>query len=406
MDELSVWQDLTQILLSARRQRKRENLLTQLSQAQKMESIARLAGGVAHDFNNMLGVILGHVELAMDEINQERPLFADLMEIKNAALRSSDLTRQLLAFARKQTISPRIIDLNEAMEGMLKMLRRLIGENINLLWKPGLDLWPVKMDASQIDQILANLAVNARDATEDVGTMTIETANAVFDQTYCQTHEEITPGEYVRLEVSDTGSGMDKKTLESIFEPFFTTKEVGKGTGLGLATVYGIVKQNNGFINVYSEPGHGTVFKIYIPRAEEQIPEKPSVPLNRDLRGKETVLLVEDEGSILTLGKTILQRNGYEALATKSPTEALEIAKNHPHPIHLLITDVVMPEMNGKHLRDKVAELKPELKSIFMSGYTADIIAHHGVLDENIDFLQKPFSVQTLLEKVRDVLDG
>ena len=384
----------------------RQRLQEQLSQAQKMESIARLAGGVAHDFNNMLGVILGHAEMAMAEIDQAHGLFADLTEIRNAALRSADLTRQLLAFARKQTISPRIIDLNETMEGMLKMLRRLIGENINLLWKPGLALWPVKMDASQIDQILANLAVNARDATEDVGTMTIETANVVFDRTYCQTHEKITPGEYVLLEVSDTGCGMDKETLARIFEPFYTTKEVGRGTGLGLSTVYGIVKQNNGFVNVYSEPGHGTTFKIYIPRAEEQIFEKPSVLLKRDLRGKETVLLVEDEGSILALGKAILQRHGYEVLTTKSPTEAVEIAKNHPHPIHLLITDVVMPEMNGKDLRDRLAEVKPGFECIFMSGYTADVIAHHGVLDEDIDFLQKPFSVQALLKKVRDVLDG
>ncbi|MHC1728167.1 MAG: PAS domain S-box protein [Syntrophobacteraceae bacterium] len=384
----------------------RQSLQAQLFQAQKIEAIGRLAGGVAHDFNNMLGVIIGRAELAMAQIGTSHASFANLTEIRKAAERSTDLTRQLLAFARRQTISPKVLDLNETVEGMLRMLRRLIGENIDLAWLPAENLCPVKMDASQIDQILANLAVNARDATEDVGTMTIETANVVFDQTYCLTHEEVTPGEYVLLGVSDTGSGMDKRTLESIFEPFFTTKEVGKGTGLGLATIYGIVKQNNGFINVYSEPGHGTTFKIYIPRAEEQVTEGFSMPLRRDLRGKETVLLVEDEGSILSLGKTILQRHGYEILATKSPTEAVEIAKNHPQPIHLLITDVVMPEMNGKDLKDKVSELKPDLKSIFMSGYTANVIAHHGVLDEDIDFLQKPFSVQALLEKVRDVLDG
>ena len=381
-------------------------LQEQLNQAQKLESVGRLAGGVAHDFNNMLGVILGHAEIAMEKIDQANALFEDLTEIRKAALRSADLTRQLLAFARRQTISPKILDLNETVEGMLKMLRRLIGEDIDLAWLPETNLWPVKVDPGQIDQLLANLCVNARDAISGIGKVTIETGAACFDKDYCSRHPGFSPGEFVMLAVSDNGCGMEKETMSNIFEPFFTTKAFGEGTGLGLATVYGIVRQNNGFINVYSEPGEGTTFKIYLPRAGEQTTQQPPVDSKKDLRGDETVLLVEDEESILTLGKTILQRYGYEVLATKSPTEALGMIQNYPGPIHLLIIDVVMPEMNGKDIRDKLVEFKPDLKTMFMSGYTANVIAHHGILDEGIDFLQKPFSVNTLLEKVRSVLDG
>ncbi len=371
-----------------------------------MESVGRLAGGVAHDFNNMLSIIIGHAEMILDEIQPGDAFHHDVMEMKTAAERSADLTRQLLAFARKQTISPRILDLNETASGILKMLRRLIGEDINLSWIPGLDVWPVKIDPSQIDQVLANLAINARDAIGGVGIMTIETANVVFDETYCQTHKGFKPGSYVLLAVSDTGTGMDKETLDRIFEPFFTTKELGKGTGLGLATVYGIVKQNNGFINVYSEPDQGTTFKIYLPRTEERA-VRDSAPIGeKNLTGTETVLLVEDEESILALGKSILERRGYVVLAAHSPGEALRIARSHSGPVHILITDVVMPEMNGKDLRDQLTAVKPGFKCIFMSGYTANVIAHHGVLDEGIEFLQKPFSVRTLAEKVREVLDG
>jgi PAS domain S-box-containing protein len=386
-------------------QEEKERLQVQLLQAQKIEAVGRLAGGVAHDFNNMLSIIIGHAEMVLDQVAPDDPIYQDVIEMKHAAERSADLTRQLLAFARRQTISPKILDLNDTASGILKMLRRLIGEDINLAWVPGLDVWPVKMDPGQIDQILANLAVNARDAIGGVGTMTIETANVVFDETYCLAHEGFMPGSYVLLAVSDTGAGMDRETLDRVFDPFFTTKELGKGTGLGLSTVYGIVKQNNGFINVYSEPGRGTTFKIYIPRAEEKLLDVAAPEAMKDLRGTETVLLVEDEGSILALGKTILERRGYVVLAAQSPGEAMAMAQNHPGPIHLLITDVVMPEMNGRDLRDRLNAVKPGFKCIFMSGYTANVIAHHGVLEEGIDFLEKPFSVKTLAEKVRGVLD-
>lgn len=381
-------------------------LQDQLLQSQKMESVGRLAGGVAHDYNNMLGVIMGYTELALHKVGKTEPLYADLQEILKAARRSADMTRQLLAFARKQTISPVVLDLNETVEGMLKMLRRLIGEDIDLVWLPKADLWPVKMDPSQIDQILANLCVNARDAIEGVGKVTIETDMVTFDEDYCAKHHGFVPGEFVMLAVSDDGCGMDQAILENIFEPFFTTKDVDKGTGLGLATVYGIVKQNSGFINVYSEPGHGTIFKIYLPRTGMQA-AKGTWPweAKRNLRGSETVLLVEDEESILALGKAILRRQGYHVLAARNPAEALELVESYPDPIHLLITDVVMPGMNGKDLNERLSALKQGLKCIFMSGYTANVIAHHGVLDEGIHFLQKPFSLKTLTEKVREVLD-
>ncbi len=388
-----------------RGEEERQKLQAQLNQAQKLESVGRLAGGVAHDFNNMLGLILGHAELALKKVDQSHALSANLTEIRKAALRSADLTRQLLAFARKQTISPKVLDLNQTVEGMLKMLRRLIGEDIDLTWLPAADPWPVKVDPGQIDQILANLCVNARDAISGVGKVTIETGIAIFDEEYCAQHSGFVPGEFVMLAVSDDGCGMDKQTLGNIFEPFYTTKAFGEGTGLGLATVYGIVKQNNGFINVYSEPGRGTTFKIYIPRAEKLRTDRAPVPMKKELRGSETVLLVEDEEPMLDLGTTILQEHGYRVLATQSPAQALAIARRHSGPIHLLITDVVMPEMNGKELRDRLAEVKPGVKNIFMSGYTANVIAHHGILGEGIDFLQKPFSIQTLLEKVRNALD-
>ena len=379
----------------------------QLRQAQKMESIGRLAGGVAHDFNNMLGVIIGHADIALDELDPTQRIYVDLQEIRKAAQRSADLTRQLLAFARKQTISPRVLDLNDTVEGMLKMLRRLIGEDIDLLWKPGPALWPVKVDPSQIDQILANLAVNARDAIVGLGKVTIETDNVVLDRAYCRQHPGFMAGEHVLLAVTDDGCGMDKEVLENLFEPFFTTKGLGKGTGLGLATVYGIVRQNNGFINVYSEPGHGTVFKIYLPRSYAGAPKEELSPREKmNLKGTETVLLVEDEEGILALGKVILERHGYRVLGARKPSDAISLAENHMGPIHILITDVVMPGMNGKDLNEKLRQLKPDLKCIFMSGYTANVIAHHGILDEGINFLQKPFSVKSMTEKVRQVLDS
>ncbi|MEI6702766.1 MAG: ATP-binding protein, partial [Deltaproteobacteria bacterium] len=305
------------------------------------------------------------------------------------------------------TIAPKVLDLNEIVSGMLKMLQRLIGEDIQLSWHPADDLWQVKLDPSQIDQILANLCVNARDSITDIGKITIETENRVVEKEYCDLHSGLAPGEYVRLAVSDDGCGMDKETLNHIYEPFFTTKGIGKGTGLGLATVYGIVKQNNGFINVYSEPGVGTTFRIYLPRHVGKA-EKTSMEGAAKIpqRGQETILLVEDEPAILNITKMILIKQGYNVQEVNSPNEALRLASDHSSEIHLLITDVVMPGMNGRDLATKLQSLYPQLKTLFMSGYTANVIAHRGVLDEGVHFIQKPFSLPDLAAKVREVLDA
>ncbi|MFH1021540.1 MAG: PAS domain S-box protein [Pseudomonadota bacterium] len=385
----------------------KRKLEEQLRQAQKMEAVGTLAGGVAHDFNNMLMVIIGHSELALKEMTPAQPFFANLLEIQKAAGRSADLTRQLLTFARKQTVVPRVLDLNETVEGMLKMLRRLIGEDIDLAWLPGAEIWPVKVDPSQIDQILANLCVNARDAIAGVGKVTIETRNATIDEAYCADHPEAAPGEYLLLSVSDNGCGMDSQTLAKIFEPFFTTKEKGKGTGLGLATVYGIVKQNNGFINVYSEPEEGSTFKIYLPRHvgndEEPLKEMPAASA---AGGHEIILLAEDEVAILNMVKHILENFGYRVLAASTPGEAIRMAKEYTGEIHLLITDVVMPEMNGPELAKNLLSLHPEIRSLYMSGYSGNVIARHGVLDNGVHFIQKPFSMQAFAAKVRETLDS
>ncbi len=381
-------------------------LQAQFQQAQKMESVGRLAGGVAHDYNNMLSVIIGYAEMALEQVDQDKPLYADLMEIFKAAKRSTAITQQLLAFARKQTISPQVLDLNQTVESMLNMLRRLIGEDIDFLWKPGGSCGPVKMDPSQIDQILANLCVNARDAIDGVGKVTIETGKASFDEAYCAEHNGLIPGEYALLAVSDDGCGMDKEIMDNIFEPFFTTKTVGQGTGLGLATVYGIVKQNNGFVNVYSEPGNGTTFRIYLPHHAGQTErvEAQSMAQIAPSRG-ETVLIVEDEQAILEMGKMMLEKLGYRVLAANTPSEAVRITSEHAGKITLLITDVVMPEMNGRELAQKLHTFCPDMKTLFMSGYTANVIAHRGVLEEGVNFIQKPFSKQGLATKIRDVLD-
>ncbi len=387
---------------------KNKKLQAQLTHAQKMESVGRLAGGVAHDFNNMLGIILGYTELAMDRVEPDEPLHADLEEIRKAALHSADLTRQLLAFGRKQTITPRVLDFNETVEGILTMLRRLIGEDINLVWIPGHGLWPVKMDPEQINQILANLCVNARDAIADVGKITVETNNTILDDEYCALQAgNLTPDEYVTLTVSDDGCGMDGKTLLLVFDPFFTTKEVGKGTGLGLATVYGIVKQNNGSINVYSEPDQGTTFKIYLPRyAAKTEPLPETVPVQATARGHETILLVEDEPAILKMTTIMLKRQGYTVLTASFPGEAIRLASEHSGRIGLLLTDVIMPEMNGRDLAKHLSSICPNVKCLFMSGYTANVIAHHGLLNENEQFIQKPFSLKNLGVKVREILDA
>jgi len=383
-----------------------KKLQDQLTHAHKMESVGRLAGGVAHDFNNMLSVIIGHTELARKREPDPLQLREHLEQIQKAAEHSADIVRQLLAFARKQTVSPKVFDLNNTVDSMIKMLRRLIGEEIDLVWQPEESLCPVKMDPAQINQILANLCVNARDSITGVGRISIETCSKTFDAAFCAGHTGFVPGEYILLTVSDNGYGMDKETLSKVFEPFFTTKEVGQGSGLGLAMVYGIVKQNDGFIDVYSEPGQGTCFNIYLPRylgkEEKSRSENPVGPAER---GQETVLMVEDEPAILDLGRQLLEMQGYRVLAAATPGEAIRLAEEHIGEIHLLLTDVVMPEMNGRELAKKLLSLYPGLKRLFMSGYTADVIAHHGVLDEEVHFIQKPFSLDALAAKVRDALD-
>ncbi len=392
---LGISQDITERL----------KLEEQLRQSQKMEVVGQLAGGVAHDFNNMLGVIIGHAELLLEKAPPDDSLREDCKEILAAGFHSAEITRQLLAFARKQTIMPKVLDLNDTVEKMLRMIRRLIGEHIDLDWLPGDNLWLIKMDPSQIDQILVNLCVNARDAITGNGKITIETQKAVFDDAYCADHTGFSPGEYVMIAVSDNGSGMDKWTIEKIFEPFFTTKEQGKGTGLGLAMVYGIVKQNAGFINVYSEPGYGTTFKIYLSRHKVIGDQEPkAISKITDLRGYETILIVEDEVSHLRMVKLMLERYGYRVLAASTPVEALLVAKEQTG-IHLLISDVIMPEMNGLNLTKEIISIYPGIKCLFMSGYTGNVITHHGVLDEGANFIQKPFSKQELAVKVREVLD-
>lgn len=381
-------------------------LEAQLRQAQKMEAVGRLTGGVAHDFNNILGVIIGYTEMALDGVEPGQKLHDDLGKILDAAGRSADIVRQLLAFSRKQTITPKILDLNKAVLEILKMLHRLIGEQITLSWVPRPDSLMIKMDPTQIDQILANLCVNAKDAIEGSGKITIETTRATFDKEYCANHIGFQPGKFVQLTVSDNGCGIDKETQQHIFEPFFSTKESGRGTGLGLSTVYGIVKQNNGFINVYSELGRGTTVKVYLPSHEDarpEIPEKTHAVSKAGLG--ETILLVEDELVLLDMAQKMLEIIGYNVLAANKPGDALKIAEDYPGKIDLLFTDVVMPEMTGKELAQVIQSRHPDLKVLFMSGYTANVIAHNGILDEGIRFIQKPFSMGDLAYKIRGILN-
>ena len=384
---------------------KRE-LEAQLQQSQKLESVGLLAGGVAHDFNNMLGVILGTVEMAVEELDASQPLHADLLEIRRAAQRSADLTRKLLAFARQQPVETRVLDLNETVPGMVTMLQRLIGEDIQLAWQPAAALWRVTMDPSQIDQILTNLCVNARHAISDVGVITIATANRVIDDAFCAVHADAMPGHYVRLTVQDTGCGMDAVTLSRIFEPFFTTKPRGEGTGLGLASVYGAVRQNDGFITVDSTPGQGTTFAIYLPRDTSWLAAvHRSGAVEAVGRGTETVLLVEDEPAMLRLVTRSLGGQGYTVLAADGPSAALRLAEEHPGDIHLLLTDVVMPAMNGRDLAAAIRKVRPGIRQLFMSGHAADVITHRGMLQHEVPFIQKPFVPGTLAVRVREVLD-
>jgi two-component system, cell cycle sensor histidine kinase and response regulator CckA len=388
-----------------RAEQERDSLQAQLVQSQKMEAIGRLAGGVAHDFNNLLGVILGRTDLMLENIDADHPLRADLISIQDATERSAALTRQLLAFARKQPVAPRALDLNETVEGMLKMLRRLIGEDIALIWKPGSELAEVTIDPSQVDQILANLCVNARDAIQGVGRIVIETAHVELDSTGYLEHAGCALGEYVMLAVSDSGCGMSVEVRERIFEPFFTTKSVGEGSGLGLSTVYGIVRQNGGTIYVDSNLGGGTTFRIYLPRSVSSSDSRRSSWSGSIISGQgETVLLVEDEPILCDLAQSMLEKLGFQVLAAGLPSEAISLCSTHSGDISLLVTDVIMPEMDGRELKEKLCEIRPELKCLYMSGYTADVIAHHGVLDNGVHFLAKPFTLKDLSSKVFEVL--
>lgn len=383
----------------------REKLRAQLQQAQKMESVGRLAGGVAHDFNNMLSVIIGNAEMAMGQLSTASELHEELREIHSAAEKSANLTRQLLAFARKQTIAPVVLDLNETVGGALKMMKRLVGENIEVDWHPGENLWKISMDPSQVDQIIANLLVNARDAIPGNGSVILETHNIQGDKIFLSKPLKEIEGEFVMLSISDSGSGMSKETQEHLFEPFFTTKDLGKGTGLGLATVYGIVKQNNGYIDVYSEPGRGTTFKIYLPREKslKGTETKKKIEIS-GLIGTETILLLEDEESILSMGAKMLEKLGYKVLKASKPSQALNIVKDYPGTIHLLITDLILPEMTGHEISLLIKSINPDIKSLFMSGYSADVVSSQGIARTGAGFIQKPFSMEDLGTKVRYAL--
>jgi len=385
----------------------RQKIEAQLHQAQKMDAIGRLAGGVAHDYNNMINVIMSYAEMALERVDPTSTVHRDLSQILEAAKRSMDITRQLLAFARYQAVEPRLVDINKEVKGLIKMLRRLIGEEIELRWLPGEHVRTIKIDSTQINQVLINVCVNARDAIDGFGRIVIETANTTFDQTYCNLHPGFLPGDYVQMTISDDGAGMDDKTLKNIFEPFFSTKALGKGTGLGLATVYGIVKQNKGFINVYSEPGKGTTFRIYFP-CHDGIPATREDDLGQSPPSvnNETVLVVEDEASILTLSERLLIQLGYRALTANSPLAALQLAQSYQGSIDLLITDVVMPVMNGRELAANMQNIIPSINVLYMSGYTANIIAKRGILDVNVLLLQKPFSMHSFATKVYQALHG
>jgi PAS domain S-box-containing protein len=384
-----------------------KRLQAQFMQSQKMEAIGVLAGGVAHDFNNLLSVIKGYTELLMEDLALDDPRRLDLEQIDKAGQQATSLARQLLAFSRKQMLQPKILSLNEAVAEMSTMLRRLIGEDVSLVVNIRPDTGSVYADPAQLQQIVMNLAVNARDAMPQGGKLIIETANAEFDDDYIGDHSIAKAGSYVMLAISDSGVGMDATTQARIFEPFFTTKEKGKGTGLGLSTVYGIVKQSNGFIWVYSEPGRGTTFKIYLPRAERQTAkDRADGKSESGSRGFENVLVVEDEASVRALACRILRNRGYAVLEASNGEEALKIAEEYAGEIHLLLTDVVMPEMNGRELASKIEAIRPGIKALYISGYTDNAIVHHGMLDSDVAFLQKPFTVDCLVRRVREAISS
>jgi PAS domain S-box-containing protein len=380
----------------------------QLRQAQKMEAVGRLAGGIAHDFNNLLMVISGYSEFLLDRVGPNPALRDPAREIAGAAQRATSLTRQLLAFSRKQMLAPKVLDLNGIVTENLNMLNRVIGEDIELVMIPGSELGAVKADPGQIEQVIMNLAVNARDAMPRGGKLTIETANVVLDESYARLHAPLEPGEYVMLAISDTGAGMDTETQSRIFEPFFTTKGT-KGTGLGLSTVYGIIKQSEGFIWVYSEPAKGSTFKIYLPRisaAGEALTTQPVTAPVKSQTAHETVLVVEDESKLRRLARLALQDEGYNVLEASDGTAAIRVVQTYPGPIHLLLTDVIMPVMNGRELAQRISALRPETRVLYMSGYTENVIGHNGMLEEGVNLLQKPFTLPALKARVREVLDA
>ncbi len=399
---VGMMQDITE-------RKKAENEMAALEeqfwQAQKMEAIARLTGGIAHDFNNLLTVIIGYCQLCLMELRDSDPLRENIEEMGKAANRAANLTRQLLAFSRRQVMEMSILNLNELLADLDKMLCRVIGEDVELAIMPASDLGTVKADPGQIEQVILNLVVNARDAMPCGGKLTIGTANVELDEIYARNHSGAKPGSYVMLSVSDTGAGMDQETKEKIFEPFFTTKEKGKGTGLGLATVHGIVKQSGGDIWVYSEPTKGTTFKIYLPRVDEEPAYADEKESGEFARGNETVLLVEDEEGVRKLVMLILQTQGYNVLEAAHAGDALFACEQHTGPIHLVLTDVVMPEMSGPELAKRLSQIRPDMKVIYMSGYTDDAIVHHGVLQKEMDYIQKPYTVEKLTRKIRQVLD-
>jgi PAS domain S-box-containing protein len=385
----------------------RKHLADQLRVSQKMQAVGELAGGVAHDFNNLLMIVKGHAEMLLERIADSSSARHNLEQIQGATDRAATLTRQLLAFSRKQVLQPKVLDLNDVVAGMIKMFARVIGENIDLAFLPGSKLAPVKADPGQMEQVLLNLVVNARDAMPDGGRLTIETCNVELDRVSASQHPVMEAGSYVMLIVTDTGCGMDAGTQARIFEPFFTTKGQGKGTGLGLATVYGVVKQSGGFIWVYSEVDHGTTFKIYLPQATADLDRAVSERVSRGGHpGTETVLFVEDEESVRELVRDYLGKSGYRVLDAADGIQALEIAAAHSGPIHILVTDVVMPRLSGRELVTRIAAARPELKILYISGYTDDSIFRHGVLEGDVAFLQKPFNLRDLAEKIRQVLDG
>ena len=397
---------LAGIIIRNRGEKEMIALQDQFRQSQKMEAIGRLAGGIAHDFNNLLTVIKGYSQLSLMEFKEGDPLKANIEEVQRAADRAAGLTRQLLAFSRRQILEMNVLDLNTILRDLDKMLRRVIGEDIELVTLLADDLGTVKADAGQIEQVAMNLAVNARDAMQKGGKLTIETANVELDENYARNHVAVKSGPYVMLSVSDTGVGMTPEVRDRVFEPFFTTKEKGKGTGLGLSTVYGIVKQSGGNIWVYSEPGKGTTFKTYLPRVDEPLEEAGEKVVQKELTGRgETILVVEDEEKVRQLTVQILTKNGYTVLEASHGDEASHICEQHKGPIHLMVMDVVMPGMNGRQLAKSLEPHHPEMKVLYMSGYTDNAIVHHGILEKGLSFLQKPFTMDGLVRKVREVLD-